>query len=69
MNLPLRSRGGNPAGYISELGGIEAGAVHYLHLWCDGPLSQAEARHEITKTLGPAHGKVPIRNLEDICQL
>ncbi|WP_163849706.1 hypothetical protein [Pseudooceanicola aestuarii] len=29
-------RGGAPVGYLRELGPVEAGAVLYLRLWCDG---------------------------------
>lgn len=61
--------GGSPVGYLTELDDVEAGAVHYLRLWCGGPESQAKARDDFTGVLGAAHGRTALNSLDQICEL
>ena len=63
-------RGGAPVGYVTELGPVEAGAVLYLRLWCDGPDAQVQVWHDFANMLGPEHGRKALESfgrLYDLC--
>lgn len=62
-------RGGAPVGYITELEPIEAGAVLYLRLWCDGPDSQAQVWNDFAVALGPKNGRKALKSFERLCDL
>ncbi|MEL6418599.1 MAG: hypothetical protein AAF088_21580 [Pseudomonadota bacterium] len=62
-------RGGAPVGYVTELEPIEAGAVLYLRLWCDGPESQAQVWNDFAVALGPKHGRKALESFERLCDL
>ncbi len=51
-------RGGAPVGFVTELGPVEAGAVLYLRLWCDGPDAQTQVRTDFAAALGQKRGRL-----------
>lgn len=70
MNAMTRHRGGAPVGFVTELGPIEAGAVLYLRLWCDGPDAQAQVWNDFASSLGPRRGRDALSAFEclrDVC--
>jgi len=62
-------RGGAPVGYVTELGPVEAGAVLYLRLWCDGPDAQAQVWNDFATALGPERGRKALKSFETLCDL
>lgn len=62
-------RGGAPVGYLSELKDIEASAVLYLRLWCEGPNTQEQVWNDIAGSFGPNHGQAVLEGFEDLCNL
>ena len=69
MTSKASHRGGAPVGYVSELGPIEAGAVLYLRLWCDGPDSQSQVWKDFATALGPQRGREALKSFETLCDL
>lgn len=69
MNQPRPHRGSAPVGYVAELNAIEAGAVMYLRLWCDGPESQVVVTQDFFRRLGTHHGREALNSLEQLCSL
>jgi hypothetical protein len=69
MTEPLHKRGGAPVGYVTELGPVEAGAVLYLRLWCNGADAQQQVWNDFAECLGVHHGRSALQSLEDLCQL
>ena len=69
MNAMTSHRGGAPVGYVTELGPVEAGAVLYLRLWCDGPDTQAQVWNDFATALGPENGRKAVRSFERLCDL
>lgn len=69
MNAMTPHRGGAPVGYVTELGPIEAGAVHYLRLWCDGPSGKGYVWRDFSTALGPKAGQEALRNFETLLGL
>lgn len=69
MNAMTPHRGGAPVGYVTELGPVEAGAVLYLRLWCDGPDAQTRVWNEFATALGPEKGRRALRSFETLCDL
>ena len=66
---PPPHRGGAPVGYVSELGPVEAGAVLYLRLWCDGPDAKAQVWNDFATALGPKSGRKVLKAFETLCDL
>lgn len=69
MNAMTPHRGGTPVGFVAELGPVEAGAVLYLRLWCDGPEAQAQISRDFATALGPDSGRSAVQSLETLCDL
>ncbi|MEM9584105.1 MAG: hypothetical protein AAGA08_13420 [Pseudomonadota bacterium] len=69
MNPPYPHRGGAPVGFVTELGPVEAGAVLYLRLWCDGPDAQAQVWSDFAAALGPKDGHRAMKAFESLCGL
>ena len=69
MNAMVPHRGGAPVGYVTELGPVEAGAVFYLRLWCDGPDAQAQVWNDFATALGPEGGRKALKAFECLCEL
>ncbi|WP_294609000.1 hypothetical protein [uncultured Roseovarius sp.] len=69
MNAMPPHRGSAPVGYITELGPVEAGAVLYLRLWCDGPDAQAQVWNDFATALGPENGRKALKSFELLCDL
>jgi len=63
------SRGGAPVGFVAELNPVEAGAVLYLRLWCDGPHAQAQVWNEFASSLGARSGHRAVKSFEALCDL
>ncbi len=63
------NRGSAPVGYITELGPVEAGAVLYLRLWCDGPDAQAQVWNDFATALGAEKGRKVLKSFETLCDL
>lgn len=61
--------GGAPVGHLQDLGPIEAGAVVYLRLWCDGPDAQAQVWNDFATALGPQNGRRALASFETLCGL
>lgn len=69
MTAPAARRGGAPVGRVADLGDVEAMAVLYLRLWCDGPEAQAEVWNDFAAALGPAPGRAALKAFEQLCEL
>ncbi|MEM7742458.1 MAG: hypothetical protein AAF409_02000 [Pseudomonadota bacterium] len=69
MSTPEQRRGGAPVGYLDELSAVEAGAVLYLRLWCDGPDSQTQVWNDFASTFGAARGRAALKGFEQLCTL
>ena len=69
MNAITPHRGGAPVGYIAELDLVEAGAVLYLRLWCDGPDAQAQVWNDFATVLGPENGRKALKSFARLCDL
>lgn len=69
MNAMVPHRGGATVGYLEELGPVESGAVRFLRLWCDGPESRNQVRHECAAALGADQGRLAVQSLEHLCDL
>lgn len=65
----MSHRGGAPVGYVAELGAVEAGAVLYLRLWCDGPDSQNRVWTDFARALGQSEGRSALKSFETLCDL
>ena len=61
--------GGATVGFLAELDGVQAAAVVYLRLWCDGEEGQAQVWHDFAATLGAAHGRKAMRSFEQLFSL
>lgn len=62
-------RGGAAVGLMTELAPVEAAAVLYLRLWCNGAAAQGQVRDDFVMLLGPDHGPAAVRSLEQLCDL
>lgn len=62
-------RGGAPVGFVTELDPVEAGAVLYLRLWCDGPDAQTQVWNDFATALGPRNGRKALKSFETLCDL
>ncbi|MEL6414076.1 MAG: hypothetical protein AAFS01_03640 [Pseudomonadota bacterium] len=69
MNAMVPHRGGAPVGYVTELGPVEAGAVLYLRLWCDGPDAQIQVWNDFATALGAESGRKALKSFETLCDL
>ena len=69
MNAMVPHRGGAPVGYVTELGPVEAGAVLYLRLWCDGPDAQIQVWNAFATALGAESGRKALKSFETLCDL
>jgi hypothetical protein len=69
LNADRPTRGGAPVGHVAELDAVEAGAVLYLRLWCDGPSAQARVWNDFATALGPDAGRRALRSFEELCAL
>ena len=69
MTASDKNRGRAPVGFITELDGIEAAAVIYLRLWCDGPDAQAQVWNDFASELGPENGRKALKSFEDLSAL
>jgi hypothetical protein len=56
MSHAPTSRGGAPVGHLQGLTLIEAGAVLYLRLWCEGSDAQAQIKSDFPLGLGTEVG-------------
>jgi len=69
MNAMAPHRGGAPVGYVTEVGPVEAGAVLYLRLWCDGPDAQALVWNDFATALGAEGGRKALKSFECLCDM
>jgi hypothetical protein len=69
MTKPTSHRGGAPVGYVTELGPVEAGAVLYLRLWCDGPEAQTQVINDFSTALGRQGGEQAVKSFGTLCDL
>lgn len=69
MTTLATKRGGAPVGYVGDLGPVEAGAVLYLRLWCEGPDAQTQVWNDFATALGPQNGKQVLTSFESLCDL
>ncbi len=67
MNAASQHRRYAPVGSLDELEPIEAGAVMYLRLWCDGPDAQAKVWNYMASSLGPKGGREALQAFEYLC--
>ena len=56
MSHEPTSRGGPPVGHLQDLTLIEAAAVSYLRLWCEGSEAQAQINSDFRFGLGTEIG-------------
>lgn len=64
---PEMQRGAARVGLLADLDAVEAGAVLYLRLWCDG--DRAQVARDFERALGAAHGQAACRTLDQLCGL
>lgn len=64
---PDMQRGAARVGLLSDLGAVEAGAVLYLRLWCDG--DRAQVARDFQSALGEGHGRAACHALDELCAL
>ena len=69
MTDASQNRGGAPVGYVAELGPVEARAVLYLRLWCDGTNAQTQVWNDFAVALGPLQGRNALKSFEKLCNL
>ncbi len=69
MNAITPHRGGAPVGFVTELGPVEAGAVLYLRMWCDGPDAQIQVWNDFATALGSQQGREALKSFETLCDL
>jgi hypothetical protein len=69
MNAMVRPRGGAAIGVLEDLDPVEAAAVLYLRLWCDGAGAQLQVQRDFDRTLGAAHGETALGSLQQLCRL
>lgn len=67
MTNPSAKRGGAPVGYLSELSNLEAGAVIYLRMWCDGAEGQTMVWNDFALALGAEQGRQALQSFGDLC--
>ncbi len=68
MTNAHENRGGAPVGFITELDGVEAAAVIYLRLWCNGPEDQANVWQDFASGLGAVDGRKALKTFEELCR-
>jgi len=54
---------------LTELGPVEAKAVLYLRLWCDGPDAQQQVWNDFARELGSENGRKALKSFETLCSL
>ena len=69
MSKHVNIRGGAPVGHVIDLTPLEATAVFYLRLWCDGPCVQQQVWNDLAGGLGPVAAQNALDALEDLCGL
>jgi hypothetical protein len=69
MTDAQENRGGAPVGFITELNGVEAAAVIYMRLWCNGPESQANVWQDFASGLGAVDGRKVLKTFEELCRM
>jgi len=62
-------RGGSAVGQIRDLGPVEAGAVLYLRLWCEGSGSRDRLCADFHTSLGAEVGQQAVRSIDEICDM
>ena len=63
------AQGGTAVGLLDALAPMEAAAVAYLRLWCDGPETRPLVWNDFAVLLGPAQGRGAVGALERLCVL
>ncbi|MEQ8254544.1 hypothetical protein [Roseovarius confluentis] len=69
MMNPSERRGGAPVGILQDLDPVEASAVIYLRMWCDGPEAQSLVWNDFATALGPRAGRRELQNFEQLCSM
>ena len=69
MTKHVNIRGAAPIGQIRDLDPLEASAVLYLRLWCDGPDAQQQVWNGFSGLLGSAAARDAVGALEDLCRI
>lgn len=67
--MGVNQRGGRAVCHLSDLEPIEAAAVFYLRLWCNGPDAQAEVWSDFATSLGLQRGRAALSSFERLCDL
>ena len=62
-------RGGQAVGLVEHLGPVEAGAVFYLRLWCDGPEAQLQVQRDFATALGHNNAEHAVSAFGTLCDL
>ncbi len=60
-------RGGAPVGLVHNLSPVEAGAVLYLRLWCDGAEPRGRMKAELEGQLGSGPGFQAYEAFDSLC--
>jgi len=69
MSAEEKARGAAPVGRVADLDAVEAAAVIYFRLWCDGAPSRGQVKDDFCALLGPAHGQNALTALGDMLEL
>jgi len=69
MSLHHRQMAAAPTAYLRQLDDLNACAVIYLRLWCDGAEGRAAVRRDLTNGLGPRRASTAIDAFETVISL
>ncbi|OUD09741.1 hypothetical protein BVC71_07880 [Marivivens niveibacter] len=67
-NTPHTPRGGAPVGKMADLDPVEAAAVLYFRMWCDGANGADRLRMDFLSTLGIDQGEAALGAFNELCQ-
>lgn len=69
MSVADRARGGAPVGRVADLDAVEAAAVIYFRLWCEGPCARGRVEEDFCTRLGQTHGQSALSALGSMMEL
>ncbi len=69
MTSGCSKRGAVPVGLLTEVGPVEAAAVIYLRLWCDGEDGRGKVAEDFCAMLGPRDGNAATEDFDQLCDL
>ena len=68
-NPPKAPRGGAPVGHLRDLDPIEAAAVLYFRMWCEGRSVRDRLASDFLSSLGPRYGHDALSAFDGLCDV